>query len=321
MSTSRPLLTHATVGLASGLLGAFIGASNSTLLATLTASPAETTFPDQRDPSALLRTAAKLANDSGGLCVLSTVSTTDGVSSRMIQPLPVELREATAEANDGGSQGGSTRELAADPETMGGATSRAKQPPSSPAPTLDAKTPDIPSIVFHTTTHSSKYKELTREGRCTLTYISPSALSCVTFSCRATRLGPLEERTLRDSWPLFVSQGGGGIDAAAGHHLPNSQPPLSVLYAGRQTEDFTAWRLVPTSVRVVSVPLRLPVGGFGGGFFGGGGRGARRKLCNDTEPPPPLQSDATVDWAAPEVTRTSSGVWTVTERPRWSPST
>ena len=50
-----------------------------------------------------------------------------------------------------------------------------------------------------------------------------------------------DEAALRRSWPLL--------------------PPLGVLYhgGGRAETDFTAWRCVPRSIRVVSVPLRLPV--------------------------------------------------------------
>lgn len=78
-----------------GTIGLLIGATQHehqvirTLLSTLKERHASV---DVNDGDAVAEAAVRLANDSGGLCVLCTSSEDEGgVSSRMIQPLPVAL--------------------------------------------------------------------------------------------------------------------------------------------------------------------------------------------------------------------------------------
>lgn len=89
----------------------------------------------------------------------------------------------------------------------GGVASRMVQP--LPA-VVDAD--GVPSLRFHTTSLSTKFAELTADGRCTLTFLHPAALTCVTMVGTAERLPPTEEARLHDTWPLF--------------------PPLPLLYPG-----------------------------------------------------------------------------------------
>ena len=145
---------------------------------------------DLDDPQALVSASVRVANEAGGLCVLSTRARDGGVSSRMIQPLPAEVDAAGS-----------------------------------------------PSLIFHTTARSTKFAELTRDGRCTLTFLNPAALSCITFIGTAERLPPAEEKELDQTWPLF--------------------PPLSMLYPGDTRCNFSGWRLRPSRVQLVSIPAEL----------------------------------------------------------------
>ena len=179
---------------AAGACGVLLGAANhdhptlSAMLATLKRPAAKV---DASSPTALSAAAVRLANEANGLCVLSTRSQGGGVSSRMVQPLPVAS---------------------------------------------DAARGDELSVSFHTTRRSRKFAELSADAECTLTYINPSELTCVTLVGKAERLGAADEGALRDTWPLF--------------------PPLSMLYADG-LDDFSGWRLRPTRVQVVSVPASL----------------------------------------------------------------
>ena len=56
--------------------------------AKLSPSPATV---DAGDPHSQVAAAVRLANEAGGLCVLSTRARDGGVSSRMVQPLPAVL--------------------------------------------------------------------------------------------------------------------------------------------------------------------------------------------------------------------------------------
>lgn len=94
-----------------------------------------------------------------------------------------------------------------------------------------------PSLLFHTTSRSTKFAELTHDGRCTLTFLNPSRLTCITFIGTAERLPPDEEKNLSDTWPLF--------------------PPLSLLYPGDTRHNFSGWRLRPSRVQLVSIPDEL----------------------------------------------------------------
>ena len=94
---------HAAVGTTAGLLGLAYGAANhddnrvrllSTVLGGLVGSGGggggggEVTGVDQRDPTSLLKASVELANKSGGLCVLSTLSNDGGGASHGSQPRP-----------------------------------------------------------------------------------------------------------------------------------------------------------------------------------------------------------------------------------------
>ena len=148
---------------------------------------------DASSASQLAAAAVRLANNAGGLCVLSTISRTGGVSSRMIQPLPAAC---------------------------------------------DANANDDVSIHFHTTRRSRKFAELEADSRCTLTYINPATLTCVSFIGEATRLGRADESELSATWPLL--------------------PPLQLLYASEEgLSDFSGWRMRPARVQIVSVPAAL----------------------------------------------------------------
>lgn len=176
-----------------GVGGLWLGANyhdNPFLIPLRASKPAPAV--DASSPSQLAAAATRLANEAGGMCVLSTVGASGGVSSRMIQPLPID---------DGGS--------------------------------ADC------GISFHTTKQSRKFAELVADSRCTLTYINPSTLTCVTFIGEAERLSPESEAHLRTAWPLM--------------------PPLSMLYGSSEclSSDFTGWRLRPARVQVVSVPSAL----------------------------------------------------------------
>ena len=86
-------------------------------------------------------------------------------------------------------------------------------------------------------------------------------LACVVFTGTARRLPPPDADALYARWPLL--------------------PPLAVLYpTAAARADFTAWRLVPDRVQVVSIPDAL----------GGGAR---------------------PDWRAPELERRADGGWDV----------
>ena len=61
--------------------------------------------------------------------------------------------------------------------------------------------------------------ELTHDGRCTLTFLNPAALTCITMIGTAERLPPAEEEKLHDTWPLF--------------------PPLPLLYPGEARQNFS----------------------------------------------------------------------------------
>ena len=118
-----------------------------------------------------------------------------------------------------------------------------------------------PEILFHTTERSRKYAELAADGRCALAYVDAARLACVVFTGTARRLPPPDADALYARWPLL--------------------PPLAVLYpTAAARADFTAWRLVPDRVQVVSIPDAL-----------GGG----------TRP----------DWRAPELERRADGGWEV----------
>ena len=91
------------------------------------------------------------------------------------------------------------------------------------------------AIAFHTTRHSAKFGQLSRDGRCTLSFMNPSENTCVKFCGTARRLGTREEASMRDEWPLF--------------------PPLKLLY--NSLDDFSGWELRPERVQVVSVPALL----------------------------------------------------------------
>ena len=103
-------------------------------------SPSTPATVDAGDPKSLVAAAVRLANEAGGLCVLSTRARDGGVSSRMVQPLPAVLD----------SEGS-------------------------------------PSLLFHTTSRSTKFAELTLDGRCTLTFLNPAALTCITMIGTAER--------------------------------------------------------------------------------------------------------------------------------------
>jgi hypothetical protein len=92
------------------------------------------------------------------------------------------------------------------------------------------------AVNFHTTRRSAKFGQLSSDGRCTLTYMNPSELTCVTFTGRARRLPTREEASLRDTWPLL--------------------PPLSVLYSAG-LDDFSGWELRADRVQVTSIPALL----------------------------------------------------------------
>ena len=64
----------------------------------------------------------------------------------------------------------------------GGVSSRMVQP--LPA-VLDSE--GSPSLLFHTTSMSTKFAELTQDGRCTLTFLDPAALACITMIGTAER--------------------------------------------------------------------------------------------------------------------------------------
>lgn len=107
-------------------------------------SPSTPATVDAGDPKSLVAAAVRLANEAGGLCVLSTRARDGGVSSRMVQPLPAVLD----------SEGS-------------------------------------PSLLFHTTSRSTKFAELTLDGRCTLTFLNPAALTCITMIGTAERRPPV----------------------------------------------------------------------------------------------------------------------------------
>lgn len=137
----------------------------------------------------------------------------------------------------------------------GGTSSRMIQP------LIETDDAGSPSLRFHTTDRSTKFCELTAGGQCTLAFLNPAQLTCIVFAGKAERLPASEEQQLRDSWPLF--------------------PPLSVLYPGETTRNFSGWRLRPSKVQLVALPSAL----------GGGTR---------------------EDWKAPEVERGKDGAWRVT---------
>ena len=121
-------------------------------------SPTVPATVDAGDPQALMSAAVRMANNAGGLCVLSTRAHDGGVSSRMVQPLPAMLD----------SEGS-------------------------------------PSLLFHTTSMSTKFAELTNDGRCTLTFLNPAALTCITMIGTAERRSPVWEsasQRLRPICPL-----------------------------------------------------------------------------------------------------------------------
>ena len=57
------------------------------------------------------------------------------------------------------------------------------------AAVLDAE--GSPSLLFHTTSRSTKFAELTLDGRCTLTFLNPAALTCITMIGTAERRPPV----------------------------------------------------------------------------------------------------------------------------------
>jgi hypothetical protein len=130
----------------------------------------KTESTDVKSAASVLATAVSVANKSGGLALLSTVSAgaqgagVPPLSSRMIQPLPVEL-SATASSGD------------------------------------------ICDVVFHTTRESKKFHELSADGRCTISFLNPAGLSCVVFTGSARRMPTDEERALYVAWPLFPPMG------------------------------------------------------------------------------------------------------------------
>ncbi len=95
-------------------------------------------------------------------------------------------------------------------------------------PLVEADADGSPSLRFHTTSKSAKFAQLSADGRCTLSFINPSSLACVVFAGTAERLPGPEAAALRDGWPLFPPQ-----------------------------QNFTGWRLRPSSVQVVSIPAAL----------------------------------------------------------------
>jgi hypothetical protein len=52
---------------------------------------------DATSASQLAAAAARLANEAGGLCVLSTKTLDGGISSRMMQPMPVTYDASAAD--------------------------------------------------------------------------------------------------------------------------------------------------------------------------------------------------------------------------------
>lgn len=192
---------------------------------------------DPQNATEVLEAAVELSNRCGGFGILSTVGA-DGVSARLMQPLPLVLEEARDDPGKG--------------------TSGAKQPPSIPRSGLFARTKDViifdgnddealtsaavfeglqldlVGITFHTSKNSRKFKELTRNSSCAISYVSPKDLTCVTFRGRATRLPPPKEAILRQEWPLL--------------------PPLAYEYGSEKAtaEHFSAWRLDPSSIEVVA---------------------------------------------------------------------
>ena len=77
-----------------GAAGVLVGATqhNQPLIRSLLMITTREEAVDAHNATAVMAASAKLAN-TGGLCVLSTISETGGVSSRMIQPLPVTIRD------------------------------------------------------------------------------------------------------------------------------------------------------------------------------------------------------------------------------------
>ena len=114
----------------------------------------------------------------------------------------------------------------------GGTSSRMIQP------LIETDDAGSPSLRFHTTARSTKFGELTADGRCTLAFLNPAQLTCIVFAGKAERLPDAEEQQLRDSWPLL--------------------PPLSILYPGDTlSSNFSGWRLRPSKVQLVALPAAL----------------------------------------------------------------
>lgn len=113
----------------------------------------------------------------------------------------------------------------------GGLSSRMIQP------LVETDDSGSPSLRFHTTSRSTKFGELTADGRCTLAFLNPAQLTCIVFAGTAERCPDAEEQLLRDSWPLF--------------------PPLPVLYPGDTMRNFSGWRLRPSKVQLVALPSAL----------------------------------------------------------------
>ena len=79
----------------------------------------------------------------------------------------------------------------------GGVSSRMVQP--LPA-VLDSE--GSPSLLFHTTSMSTKFAELTQDGRCTLTFLDPAALTCITMIGPAERRPPLWKEAAQRLRPI-----------------------------------------------------------------------------------------------------------------------
>ena len=61
-----------------------------------------------------------------------------------------------------------------------------------------------PSLLFHTTSRSTKFAELTLDGRCTLTFLNPAALTCITMIGTAERRPPVWKAAAQRLRPIRV---------------------------------------------------------------------------------------------------------------------
>ena len=145
---------------------------------------------DRSNPASVLAASVFLANQINGLAILSTVNENGGVSTRMMQPLPIEC----CENGD-------------------------------------------PVIVFHSSSKSRKFTEMAKNPKVSMAYVDPTMQSCISFRGQVERLSAAEEKDYSRNWPLL--------------------PPLSLFYQGETIRDFSAWRLRPERVEVVSTPAHI----------------------------------------------------------------